>query len=119
MSKLEEARTRNEARTRARTAMRRLGFVLEIVPAPVGAGVTKSAQGLRYAVTFKRALNAQQAFAFEYIGTQFERDNHTAPATHDVVKAALATPQAVKFFSPPERAALEQALAPPVSADES
>lgn len=100
-----EARARDQAKKKARALTKRFGISIEVVPAQEIASARATKIGSHYSVTVKRALNASDAFAFDYWGTAYEQENHVAPATHDVVKAALAVPSSERFFTPDERAA--------------
>lgn len=111
-----------EHEKKVKAAARKIGIVLEVVPAreqtapPAGPDGRKHAHGVRYHVTVKRALNTTQAMAFDYWGSVADKENHTAPSTFDVLayisSEAGPVEKVQKFFHETELAQLSELCRP-------
>lgn len=107
-----------------KAAARKIGIVLEVVPAreqtapPADAEGKKRAHGVRYHVTVKRARNTTQAIAFDYWGSVADKENHTAPSTFDVLayisSGAGPVEKVQKFFNENELTQLSELCRPVV-----
>jgi hypothetical protein len=108
--------TSSDREKTAKAVAKKLGIVLEIIPAKEqtapawnasrDGGGGKRPHGVRYHVTCKRAYNTAQAFAFDYWGSVHDADTHTAPSTYVMLTALRDQAAAAKFFTPAELAEL-------------